>query len=92
MSVGAHLRRSGCQTVFQSRRNPGRMPPEQTAGTASATLDDVLRMDARAGRFLVKKGDGEPGAKIISEGLGTVRFSARRLKTPRKIGLMSSCV
>jgi hypothetical protein len=44
-------------------------------------LNDVLRMIARAGGFLARKGDGEPGAKTIWEGLRDVRASAHTIKT-----------
>ena len=56
------------------------------------SLNDVLRMVARAGGFLARKGDGEPGAKTIWEGLRDVRASAHTLKTLREMGMLSSCV
>jgi hypothetical protein len=55
-------------------------------------LNEVLRMVARAGGFLARKGDGEPGAKTIWEGMRDVRSSAHTLKTLREMGLLSSCV
>jgi hypothetical protein len=55
-------------------------------------LNEVLRMVARAGGFLDRKGDGAPGAKTIWEGLRDVRASAHTLKTLREMGLLSSCV
>jgi hypothetical protein len=55
-------------------------------------LNDVLRMIARAGGFLARKGDGEPGAKTIWEGLRDVRASAHTIKTLRGMGVLSSCV
>lgn len=55
-------------------------------------LNDVLRMIARAGGFLARKGDGEPGAKTIWEGLRDVRASAHTIKTLREMGVLSSCV
>jgi len=56
------------------------------------SLNDVLRMVARAGGFLARKGDGEPGAKSIWEGLRDVRASANTLKTLREMGILSGCV
>ena len=56
------------------------------------TLNDVLRMIARVGGFLARKGDGEPGAKTIWEGLRDVRSSAYTIKTLREMGMLSSCV
>ena len=55
-------------------------------------LNDVVRMIARAGGFLARKGDGEPGAKTIWEGLRDVRASAHTIKTLREMGVLSSCV
>jgi hypothetical protein len=49
-------------------------------------------MIARAGGFLARKGDGEPGAKTIWEGLRDVRASAHTIKTLREMGVLSSCV
>lgn len=56
------------------------------------SLNDVLRMIARAGGFLARKGDGEPGAKTIWEGLRDVRSSAHTIKTLLEMGMLSSCV
>jgi len=58
----------------------------------ASSLNDVLRMVARAGGFLAKKGDGEPGAKTIWEGLRDVRASAHTLKTLHEMETLSSCV
>jgi hypothetical protein len=55
-------------------------------------LNDVVRMIARAGGFLARKGDGEPGDKTIWEGLRDVRASAHTIKTLREMGVLSSCV
>lgn len=55
-------------------------------------LNDVLRMVARAGGFLARKGDGEPGAKTIWEGLRDVRSSAHTIKTLCEMGMLSGCV
>jgi hypothetical protein len=55
-------------------------------------LNEVLRMVARAGGFLARKSDGEPGAKTIWEGLRDVRASAHTIKTLREMGMLSSCV
>jgi hypothetical protein len=55
-------------------------------------LNEVLRMIARAGGFLARKSDGEPGAKTIWDGLRDVRASAHTIKTLREMGLLSSCV
>jgi hypothetical protein len=59
---------------------------------SAPSLNDVLRMIARAGGFLARKGDGEPGAKTIWEGLRDVRASAHTIKTLREMGMLSSCV
>jgi hypothetical protein len=59
---------------------------------AAPTLNDVVRMIARAGGFLARKGDGEPGAKTIWEGIRDVRASAHTIKTLREMGLLATCV
>lgn len=56
------------------------------------SLIDVERMIARTGGFFARKGDGEPGAKTIWEGLRDVRASAHTIKTLREMGVLSSCV
>ena len=56
------------------------------------TLNEVVRMIARAGGFLARKGDGEPGAKTIWEGICDVRASAHTIKTLREMGMLASCV
>lgn len=58
----------------------------------SPTLNEVVRMIARAGGFLARKGDGEPGAKTIWEGICDVRASAHTIKTLREMGMLASCV
>lgn len=64
----------------------------KTLAPPTPRLNEVLRMIARAGGFLGRKSDGEPGAKTIWEGLRDVRSSAHTLKTLREMGLLSSCV
>lgn len=50
------------------------------------TLNEVIRMVARVGGFLARKGDGEPGAKTLWEGLRDVRASALTLQALRELG------
>lgn len=59
---------------------------------AAPSLNEVVRMIARVGGFLARKGDGEPGAKTIWEGLRDVRASAHTIKALREMGALSSCV
>jgi hypothetical protein len=47
---------------------------------AKAKLNEVLRLIARLGGFLGRKGDGEPGAKTIWLGLKEVHVAAKTLK------------
>lgn len=61
--------------------NNARAPP-------APRLNEVLRIIARAGGFLARKSDGEPGAKTIWEGLCHIRASAQTLKTLRENGLV----
>lgn len=49
------------------------------------TLNEVIRMIARVGGFLGRKGDGEPGAKTLWEGLRDVRASALTLQALREL-------
>lgn len=59
---------------------------------ATSTLNEVIRLIARAGGFLARKSDGEPGAKTIWQGLSDVRASAHTIKTLREMGMLASCV
>ncbi|MHA6881902.1 IS4 family transposase [Ralstonia pseudosolanacearum] len=47
------------------------------------TLNEVLRLVAQVGGFLARKGDGEPGAKTIWEGLQQVMTAAQTLRALR---------
>jgi len=49
------------------------------------SLNEVIRMIARVGGFLGRKGDGEPGAKTLWEGLRDVRASALTLQALREL-------
>jgi len=55
-------------------------------------LDEVLRLIARLGGFLGRKGDGEPGVKAIWLGLKEVHVAARTLQKLRAIGKADNCV
>ena len=59
---------------------------------AKPTVNEVLRLIARRGGFLARKGDGEPGAKTIWQGLLEVRGSALTLKILREDSDAASCV
>ncbi len=48
------------------------------------TLNEVLRLVAQLGGFLARKGDGEPGAKTIWEGLQQVMTAAQTLRALRR--------
>jgi hypothetical protein len=52
----------------------------------------VLRLIARLGGFLGRKGDGEPGAKAIWLGLKEVHVAARTLQKLRAGGHAGNCV
>lgn len=47
-------------------------------------LNEVLRLVAQLGGFLARKGDGEPGAKTIWEGLRQVMTAAETLRALRR--------
>jgi hypothetical protein len=44
------------------------------------SLNEVLRLIAQRGGFLVRKGDGEPGVKAIWKGLTKIRLVAEALR------------
>lgn len=52
----------------------------------------MLRLIARLGGFLGRKGDGEPGAKAIWLGLNEVHVAAKILHALRAGGNDDSCV
>ncbi|MDB0559499.1 IS4 family transposase, partial [Ralstonia solanacearum] len=53
---------------------------------ARPKLNEVLRLIARLGGFLGRKGDGEPGAKAIWLGLKEVHVAAKTLRALRTSG------
>jgi hypothetical protein len=48
-------------------------------------LNDVVRLVARLGGFLARKGDGEPGAKTLRQGLQRVMDFAAGLRYARAV-------
>jgi hypothetical protein len=62
--------------LLTKQRRPDRPP----------TLNEVLRLVARVGGFLGRKGDGEPGVKTIWEGIQGVRMAALTIKALRDEG------
>lgn len=59
---------------------------------AKPTLNEVLRLIARLGGFLGRKGDGEPGVKTIWLGLKEVHVAAKTLRGLRTADNGVSCV
>lgn len=55
----------------------------KTRAPGQPKLNEVLRLIARLGGFLGRKGDGEPGAKTIWLGLREVHVAARTLRLLR---------
>ncbi|MFC0587269.1 IS4 family transposase, partial [Ralstonia solanacearum] len=53
---------------------------------------EVLRLIARLGGFLARKGDGEPGAKAIWLGLKEVHVAAKTLRASRAGASADCCV
>lgn len=53
-------------------------------------LNEVLRMIARAGGLIARKGDGEPGVKTIWQGLRDVHVSVQTIRTLRDLGMLPS--
>jgi len=62
----------GAHLLMNKRRPPH--PPR---------LNDMVRLVAQCGGFLARKGDGEPGAKTIWEGLQRVMTAAETLRALR---------
>ncbi|WP_432734273.1 IS4 family transposase [Ralstonia solanacearum] len=59
---------------------------------ARPKLNEVLRLIARLGGFLARKGDGEPGAKAIWLGLKEVHVAAKTLRASRAGASADCCV
>ncbi|KAG0189554.1 hypothetical protein DFQ28_003275 [Apophysomyces sp. BC1034] len=59
---------------------------------AKPKLNEVLRLIARLGGFLGRKGDAEPGAKAIWLGLKELHVAAKTLKALRAGAHADSCV
>jgi len=55
-------------------------------------LNDVIRLVARLGGFLARKGDGEPGVKTIWLGMQRVIDFAAGVKFTREFLVMETCV
>jgi Transposase Tn5 dimerisation domain/Transposase DNA-binding len=64
----------------------------KTRAPAQSRLNEVLRLIARLGGFLARKGDGEPGAQTIWKGLTTVRIAAETMRLLRDDGGSDTCV
>ncbi|SFM00530.1 IS4 family transposase, partial [Rugamonas rubra] len=60
--------------LLTKERRPDRPP----------TLNEVLRLIARVGGFLGRKGDGDPGVKTIWQGIQEVRVAALTIKALRE--------
>lgn len=68
----------GAYLLMKKRRPP--LPPR---------LNEVLRLVAQCGGFLARKGDGEPGAKTIWEGLQRVMTAAEAIRALRNEGSLA---
>ena len=62
-------------------------PPQQTP-----TLNEVVRLVARLGGFLARKGDGEPGVKTIWLGMQRVIDFAAGIRYSRDSQEFDTCV
>lgn len=60
--------------------------PQQAATTQDAApLNEVVRLVAKLGGFLGRKGDGEPGVKTLWQGLQRVMDFAAGLRYAREV-------
>jgi hypothetical protein len=64
----------------------------KTRTPAQPKLNEVLRLVARLGGFLARKGDGEPGAETIWKGLTKVHIAAETMRLLRDDGGDDTCV
>ncbi|CAB3779443.1 IS4 family transposase ISAzo5 [Pararobbsia alpina] len=64
----------------------------KTRPPAQPKLNDLLRLVARLGGFLARKGDGEPGAETIWKGLTKVHVAAETMRLLREDGGNDACV
>ena len=60
-------------------------------GCVSLTID-VVRLVARLGGFLARKGDGEPGVKTIWLGMQRILDFAAGIRFSRELQAQSTCV
>ncbi|PVY28263.1 IS4 family transposase [Paraburkholderia silvatlantica] len=58
----------------------------KTPRSVQPKLNEVLRLVARLGGFLARKGDGEPGAETIWKGLTKVHIAAQTMRLLRDDG------
>ena len=58
----------------------------KTPRSVQPKLNEVLRLVARLGGFLARKGDGEPGAETIWKGLTKVHIAAETMRLSRDDG------
>ena len=66
--------------------NRKRPPQEPT------TLNEMIRLVARLGGFLARKGDGEPGVKTIWLGMQRIIDFAAGVRYTRELEELDTCV
>ena len=95
----AHLMRMGrtcpdldAELFFDADEVRGAYLLTEVKPPAKPKLNEVLRLIARLGGFLGRKGDGEPGAKAIWLGLKEVHVAAKTLRLLRSDGNAGTCV
>lgn len=59
------------------------LPTKERRPERPPTLNEVVRLIARVGGFLGRKGDGEPGVKTIWQGIQDVRIATLAIKASR---------
>lgn len=65
-----------------------KLPPPQSP----PKLNDVVRLVARLGGFLARKGDGEPGVKTIWEGMQRIFDAVIAMEYSRQLQAVGRCV
>lgn len=64
----------------------------KTCTPAQLRLNEVLRLIARLGGFLARKGEGEPGAETIWKGLTKIHIVAETIRLLRDVGDVGTSV
>jgi len=93
MRLGRSCPDMGAQVMFEPDEWKAayilnKLPPPQSP----PKLNDVVRLVARLGGFLARKGDGEPGVKTIWEGMQRIFDAVIAMEYSRQLQAVGRCV